>query len=139
MTEINLNSYRGEIEDRLFKIRKRAGIQPGADNRYGIPANMSKEEMIDFILNERRIEFVIEAGNRYWDLQRRKLFENLNNYWSHAAVWEKVGEGDNGEVFFTWSAQPVEQHYFQPKMYYLPIPLKEYGSAKGKLLQNPGW
>jgi hypothetical protein len=138
MTEISLNQYRDQIEDRLFKIRKRAGIDPGTDNRYGVPKNMDKDEMIDFILNERRIEFVIEAGNRYWDLQRRKLFADLNNQWSHAAVWEKIGE-DAGTIYFTWSVQPVEQHYFQNKMYYLPIPLKEFGSAKGKLLQNPGW
>jgi hypothetical protein len=138
MTEINLNEYKDLIEDRLFKIRKRAGIEPGTDNRYGVPKNMSKDEMIDFILNERRIEFVIEAGNRYWDLQRRKLFTDLNNQWSHAAVWEKIGE-DAGTIYFTWSVQPVEQHYFQNKMYYLPVPLKEFGSAKGKLIQNPEW
>ena len=138
MTEIDLTKYRKQIEECLFKIRKRAGILPGDDNRYGIMAGMSKDEMIDFILNERRIEFVIEAGNRFWDLQRRKLFTSINNQWSHAAVWEKIGE-DAGEIFFTWSIQPVEQHYFQNKMYHLPIPLKEYGSAKGRLLQNPGW
>lgn len=138
MTEIDLSTYRDKIEECLFKIRKRAGILPGNDNRYGVPANMNKDEMIDFILNERRIEFVIEGGNRFWDLQRRKLFSGMNNQWSHAAVWEKIGE-DNGEIYFTWSIQPVEQHYFQNRMYHLPIPLKEYGSAKGKLLQNPGW
>jgi len=139
MTEIDVDQYRGQIEDCLFQIRSRAGILPGNDNRYGIPQNMNKDEMIDFILNERRIEFVIEGGNRFWDLQRRKLFEAMNNQWSYAAVWERIGEGDNGEVFFSWSIQPIEQHYFQSKMYHLPIPLKEFGSAKGKLVQNPGW
>ncbi len=138
MTEIDYSKNKTKIEELLFKIRKRAGILVGNDSRYGVPLNLSKEEMIDFILNERRIEFVIEGGNRFWDLQRRKLFTEMNNKWSHAAVWEKIGE-DNGEIFFTWSIQPVEQHYFQSKMYHLPIPLKEYGSAKGKLLQNPGW
>ena len=137
MTEIDYSKNKTKIEELLFKIRKRAGILVGNDSRYGVPLNLSKEEMIDFILNE-RIEFVIEGGNRFWDLQRRKLFTEMNNKWSHAAVWEKIGE-DNGEIFFTWSIQPVEQHYFQSKMYHLPIPLKEYGSAKGKLLQNPGW
>ena len=139
MTEINVDQYRDRIEDHLFAIRRRAGIDPGTDNRYGVPRNLSKDEMIDFILNERRIEFVIEAGNRFWDLQRRKLFADLNNQWSHAAVWERIGEGDGGVLYFTWSAQPVEQHYFDTKMYHLPIPSKEFGSAGGKLLQNPGW
>ena len=138
MTEIDVDRNRVHIENRLFSIRRRAGILPGDDERYGIPRNLTKDEMIDFILNERRIEFVIESGNRYWDLQRRKTFEELNNQWSHAAVWERIGEGDDG-MFFTWTMQPVEQHYFDPKMYYLPIPSKEFGSAKGRLLQNPGW
>ncbi|MFV0472382.1 MAG: RagB/SusD family nutrient uptake outer membrane protein [Paludibacteraceae bacterium] len=136
MTELDLNGYRMQIEDRLIQIRKRAGIDPGNNNRYGIPENMDKETMIDFILNERRIEFVIEAGNRFWDLQRRKLMEKvLSKTWSHAAVWEKV----EGQEIYSWTVQPVEQHYFQSKMYRLPIPLKEWGSAKGKLIQNPGW
>jgi len=139
MTEIDIEQYRSQIEDRLFQIRSRAGILPGNDNRYGVPQNLSKDEMIDFILNERRIEFVIEASNRFWDLQRRKLFENLNNQWTYAGVWEKIGEGDNGVIYYSWSIQPIEQHYFLTKMYHLPIPLKEYGSAKGKLVQNPGW
>jgi hypothetical protein len=136
MTELNLEEYRADIEDRLIQIRKRAGIEPGADERYGIPAGMDKETMIDFIINERRIEFVIEAGNRFWDLQRRKLMEKaLSKTWSHAAVWEKA----EGKELYSWTVQPVEQHYFQAKMYHLPIPLKEWGSAKGKLVQNPGW
>lgn len=136
MTELNLEGYRTDIEDRLFQIRKRAGIEAGEDERYGIPANMNKETMINFILNERRIEFVLEAGNRYWDLQRRKLMEKtLSKTWSHAAVWEKA----EGKEVYSWTVQPVEQHYFQSKMYHLPIPLKEWGSAKGKLVQNPGW
>jgi hypothetical protein len=138
MTEIDVDAYRTEIEKCLFRIRNRAGILPGDNLRYGVPENMNKDEMIDFILNERRVEFVIEAGNRFWDLQRRKLFDVLNRSWSHAAVWKKVGE--EGDVkYFTWSVEPVEQHYFQDKMYHLPIPLKEFGSAKGKLIQNPGW
>jgi hypothetical protein len=139
MTELDVDGYRNKIEDCLFAIRQRAGINPGANERYGIPANMNYDEMIDFIINERRIEFVIEAGNRYWDLQRRKLFASLNHQWSHAAVWEKAGEDNKGNAIFTWSVQPVEQHYFQTKMYHLPIPLKEFGSARGKLIQNPGW
>jgi hypothetical protein len=138
MTELDVDAYRADIEDRLFQIRARAGILPGSENRYGVPKDMSRDEMIDFILNERRIEFALEGGNRFWDLQRRRLFESLNKQWSHAAVWEKAGE-IGGKNIFTWSMQPIEQHYFQMKMYHLPIPLKEFGSARGKLVQNPGW
>lgn len=138
LTEIDVNSNRATIEDQLFKIRKRAAIDAGTNNRYGIPENMNKTEMISFILNERRIEFVLEGGNRYWDLKRRRLFEKLNNKWSHAAVWEKMGE-DNGEILFSWSVQPVEQHFFENKMYHFPIPLKEIEASHATLIQNPGW
>lgn len=138
LAEIDLNAHRATIEQQLFNIRERAGILSGADGRYGMPQNMNKDEMIAFILNERRIEFALEAGNRFWDLKRRKLFEKLNNKWSHAAVWEKMGE-DNGENLFSWSVQPVEQHFFEPKMYHFPIPLKEIEASHATLIQNPGW
>jgi hypothetical protein len=140
LTELDLNANRSKIEDLLFQIRRRAGIEPGDNNRYGIPENMRKDDMIAFILNERRIEFVLEGGNRFWDLKRRKLFEKLNNEWSHAAVWEKYGDDPNGNPIFTWSVQPLEQHFFDvPRMYHFPIPLKEYESSHGTLIQNPGW
>jgi hypothetical protein len=138
MTELNLSANRDKIENALFAIRKRAGIEAGANGRYGVPTGMDKDEMIAFILNERRIELVLEGGARYWDLKRRKLFDKLDKQWSHAAVWEKVGE-DNGELMFTWSVQPVEQHFFETRMYHFPIPLKEIEASHATLIQNPGW
>lgn len=140
LTELDVNAYRTEIEDQIFQIRQRAGITPGSDNRYGMPQNLNQEEMIAFIINERRIEFVLEAGNRFWDLKRRKLFEKLNNEWMHAAVWEKAGDDDASNPIFVWSVQALEQHFFNvPRMYHFPIPLKEYESSHGSLTQNPGW
>ncbi len=138
LTELNLNANRAKIEANLFEIRERAGIDKGNDERYGIPTNMNKDDMIEFILNERRIEFALEAGNRYWDLKRRKLFEKLDKQWSHAAVWERMGE-DAGQVLFSWTVQPVEQHFFDMKMYHFPIPLKEIEASHHTLIQNPGW
>jgi hypothetical protein len=58
----------------LVAIRKRAGIEPGADNLYGLTAGMDHDAMINAIMNERQIEFAFE-GKRYWDLRRRKLLE----------------------------------------------------------------
>ncbi|MCK9506905.1 MAG: RagB/SusD family nutrient uptake outer membrane protein [Pigmentiphaga sp.] len=139
MTELDVDANRTEIEKHLFTIRERAGIEPGANNRYGIPENMNKDEMIAFIINERRIEFVLEGGNRFWDLKRRKLFENLNEKWSYAAVWEKAGEDSDGQPIYSWSAQQIEQHFFNQRMYHFPIPLKEIEASHGTLIQNPGW
>ncbi|GHV24249.1 membrane protein [Bacteroidia bacterium] len=137
MTELDLDGYRTQIDDCLFAIRQRSALEPGADGRYGISADMNYDDMIDFIINERRIEFVIEAGNRFWDLQRRQLLMNLNRQESHAARWVKTGTGET--AVYSWTMVPIERHYVQPKMYHLPIPLKEVGSSKGRLLQNPGW
>ncbi|MFT4072337.1 MAG: RagB/SusD family nutrient uptake outer membrane protein [Dysgonamonadaceae bacterium] len=135
LTELNVNANRTIIEEQLFKVRKRAGIQPGDDNRYGVAENLNKDKMIELILNERRIEFVNECGNWFYDLKRRKLFEKLNGQWTSAAVWTK--SGDN---IYTWSVQPIEQHFFDtPRMYFNAIPQKEINSSANTLIQNPGW
>ncbi|MDR1883276.1 MAG: RagB/SusD family nutrient uptake outer membrane protein [Prevotella sp.] len=134
LTELDVNANRTEIEKQLFAIRDRAGIDPGNNGRYGIPADMNKDAMLEFIINERRIEFANECGNRFFDLKRRKLYEKLNGMWTSAAVWEKVGD------YYSWSVQPVEQHFFDtPRMYHSAIPQKEINSSKGTLIQNPGW
>jgi hypothetical protein len=66
-----------EAYDLLIAIRKRAGIHPGADGMYGLKAAMSKTELFDVIINERRIELAFE-GKRYDDLRRNRLFDQLN-------------------------------------------------------------
>lgn len=44
--------------DVLKQIRKRAGIEPGDDNMYGLKAGMNADEMRLALLDEKRIEFV---------------------------------------------------------------------------------
>ena len=134
LTELDVDRNRDEIEKQLFELRNRAGIQPGTNKRYGVPENMDKDEMIDFIINERRIEFANECGNRFWDLKRRKLYEKLNGVWTNAAVWEKMPDGT-----FTWSLMPIEQHFFSQKMYFSAIPQDEINASHGMIIQNPGW
>lgn len=133
LTELNLDRNRTEIEKQLFELRDRAGIDAGDDNRYGVPQNMNKDAMIDFIINERRIEFANECGNRFWDLKRRKLYEKLDGVWTSAAVWEKTDDS------YTWSVMPIEQHFFSQKMYFSAIPQREINASHGMLIQNPGW
>lgn len=62
----------------IVAIRKRAGIEAGSDNLYGLQAGMSHDQMITAIMKERQIEFAFE-GKRYWDLRRRKLLESTLN------------------------------------------------------------
>jgi starch-binding outer membrane protein, SusD/RagB family len=74
-------SKTGKIEEsyeHLKAIRKRAGIEPGLNNLYGLAVGMNKEQMHEAVLNERRIELAFE-NHRYWDLRRNRLFENKLN------------------------------------------------------------
>lgn len=72
-----------EAYQMLKDIRKRAGIQPGNDGMYGLTAGMGRDEMVNAIMLERKIEFAFEA-KRYWDLRRRRLFaEELNGTKRH--------------------------------------------------------
>ncbi|ACU59297.1 RagB/SusD family nutrient uptake outer membrane protein [Chitinophaga pinensis] len=66
-----------EAYDMLTAIRKRAGIRPGEGGTYGLKQGMSRDEMFETIMNERRIELAFE-GKRYDDLRRNKLFDKLN-------------------------------------------------------------
>lgn len=63
--------------DVLKQIRKRAGIESGELELYGLKSNMSKEEMRQALLDEKRIEFCFE-GQRFWDLRRHRLLHKLN-------------------------------------------------------------
>ena len=62
----------------LIAIRKRAGIDAGSDNLYGLAAGMNHDQMINAIMLERKIELAFE-GKRYFDLRRRKLLESTLN------------------------------------------------------------
>lgn len=64
--------------DVLKAIRKRAGIEPGSDNLYGLKASMSREEMRQALMDEKRIEFCFE-GQRFWDLRRHRLLHTYLN------------------------------------------------------------
>lgn len=60
----------------IKEIRKRAGIEPGLDGKYGITAN-TREEVRTAILAERNIEFCFE-GHRFWDLRRHRQLHVLD-------------------------------------------------------------
>ena len=64
--------------DVLKKIRKRAGIEAGADNSYGLKSNMTREEMRMALLDEKRVEFCFE-GHRFWDLRRYRMLHTYLN------------------------------------------------------------
>ena len=78
--ENEVNGPTNDVINALIHIRKRAGIEAGSDQKYGIDVNMTKDEMRELIHNERRIEMAFEE-QRYYDM-RVNLFCNnqtINN------------------------------------------------------------
>jgi hypothetical protein len=116
----------------LIAVRKRAGINAGADNMYGLTAGMSKEDMRAVIQNERRVELAIEE-HRYWDVRRWKIAENVSNKKLHGMKVTKVGNG------YTYELIDIRTPVFTaPKWYLWPIPQLEVNKS-ADLQQNPGW
>lgn len=70
---VGQEAYRG-----LIDIRARAGIEPGADNMYGLTPGLGRADLVKAIMFERQIELAYE-GKRYWDLRRRMLLESTLN------------------------------------------------------------
>jgi hypothetical protein len=62
----------------LIAIRKRAGIEAGADGLYGLTAGLNSQQLVNAVMRERQIELAFE-GKRFWDLRRRKLLESTLN------------------------------------------------------------
>jgi len=63
----------------LTAVRKRAGISANADNLYGLDPGMTRDQLFNAILLERKIEFAFE-GKRFWDLYRWKRMSDLNGW-----------------------------------------------------------
>ena len=71
-----LSSPSQDVYDAIIALRKRAGIEAGNDNLYGLRDDMSQADMRKVIQNERRIELAFEE-HRYWDIRRWRLAEMI--------------------------------------------------------------
>jgi hypothetical protein len=116
----------------LTAIRQRAGIQPGADNLYGLTANMSKDNMRTVIHNERRIELAFEES-RYWDIRRWKIAETIMNQ-----PRQGLSVTQNGTGFLYNPINVLATKFVAPKMYLYPIPYDEV-LKNPNMKQNPQW
>ncbi|WP_119078815.1 RagB/SusD family nutrient uptake outer membrane protein [Chitinophaga alhagiae] len=117
----------------LKEIRKRAGLQAGADDLYGLKANMGKTDMREAIRLERRLELAFEE-HRYWDLRRWKTAEQMLN---KQLTGVKIIRNTDGT--FTYSYQPVDYVSFAAKQYAYPVPYKEVTASGGGITQNKDW
>lgn len=125
----------GRTEDavqQIILIRKRAGIQAGTTNRYGIAAGISQASMRTLIQNERRIELSFEE-HRFWDLRRWRIANTeLNKTLSGMQITKTTGGT------FTYQVVPLINIVFQDKLYHMPIPYNET-VTDANLTQNYGW
>ncbi|RPE12353.1 RagB/SusD family nutrient uptake outer membrane protein [Chitinophaga lutea] len=117
--------------DQIIRLRERAGIQPGADGRYGIKAGITQAEARDLIRNERKVELAFEH-HRFFDVRRWKRGEQEFN--RDPGGVKIVPSGTT----YTYTYIQTRPHAFFKAMYLMPIPQSEIGRAPS-VKQNPGW
>lgn len=120
-----------EVYKAVTDIRKRAGIQAGGDNLYGLTPGMTPEAMRTVIQNERRIELAFEE-HRYWDIRRWKIAEDVFSEPVNGLVIVKSGSTLNFNIV------PVLTATFNPKRYLYPIIFDEVVKNRN-MVQNPEW
>jgi len=140
----------------LYDIRKRAGITPGADSKYGITAT-SQNEIREAYINERFVEFALE-GKRWGDLRRWKRFDIVNARGYRAGLYPVLND-DVPVSSFVWTddmttasvrakfhleyvpnldIQPQFKFNLDLKHWFYPIK-KDDLDRNSKLLQNNEW
>jgi hypothetical protein len=124
-----------EAVQQVAALRMRAGIIPGANNRYGIPASISQANMRKLIQNEWAVEFMFE-DNRFWDVRRWKIAEQTETAEMQGMKITKTGATFTYERF-----KLTRQHYWPANnsYYLMPFAQSELAKLPGVLLQNPGW
>lgn len=125
-----------ESKEYIRAIRQRADIEEGMTNRYGVPDNITKEEMRELIYTERQIEFAFEE-HRYWDVRRWKIAPQVLDGPSHGMEITRKVQTDGSETF-TYRRIEVVNHIWDDRLYWWPVPLSEI-SKSGALEQNPGY
>lgn len=135
LNEADFGGSKNEIEQSIIQIRKRAGINPGADSRYGLPATYTQEEMRKIIRNERRIELAYEE-HRFWDIRRWKIANHDESVMLNPVKGVVITKQPDGSLRYEYV--PVKPSTFEDKMYWYPIPRQQMQS-NDKMVQNPGW
>lgn len=119
------------VYDCLIELRKRAGIEPGDDNLYGLKYPMSQGEMRDVIRNERRIEMAFEE-QRFYDIRRWKVAGD---------IFENPVRGltiTNRDGVLNFAENEVLNVKWDDRRYLFPIPYSEV-LKNSNMVQNPKW
>lgn len=91
----------------LKELRKRAGIEKGADELYGLKV-ANREEIRDAILFERGIELCFE-GHRFWDIRRAGRIMELNGLIKHGV--EAIAVNADGTEMDMTTAKNLANEY----------------------------
>lgn len=128
----------------IKQLRARAGIDANTDGNYGVPVDLSVDEMRTFLQNERFIELAFE-NKRYWDLKRWKLAETVLSRPTHCIAIEKKENTPPTANGYDYTYRTViSQHdlsfppVFLDKFYFLPLPIAQL-QLNPNLEQNPLW
>ncbi|MBE8721553.1 RagB/SusD family nutrient uptake outer membrane protein [Sphingobacterium pedocola] len=110
------------VYDAVNAIRLRAGMP-------NLPTGLSKEQMRERIIRERKVEFVLE-GLTFWDVRRWRTAHIVD-----VGPVRKIYVNNQGDFTYPiWSVR-----VFDPsKHYFFPIPQLEI-DKNPMLIQNPGW
>lgn len=109
------------VYDAVNKIRQRPSV-----NMPPLPDGLTKDEMLDAIILERRVELTFE-GKRLFDIRRLRIAEEVMK----KPVYGQIMDGEH--VY-------IETRHFDPlKDYLWAIPQTEIDLSNGSLEQNPGY
>ncbi len=139
----------GEALDVLYQIRKRAAIEPGADNHYGLKET-SQSQIRERYIKERFVEFLFE-GKRLDDLRRWKRFDIINSQKKQYGIqsWLKPSmpiPAITDDIYEIWDhfepriveVSPEYTYNMKDQYYFYAIPRKHL-DANPKLKQNNNW
>ena len=126
-----LSSPSQDVYDAIIALRKRAGIEAGNDNLYGLRDDMSQADMRKVIQNERRIELAFEE-HRYWDIRRWRLAEMI---YAQPVKGMFITTSLTGTTYIPQDVLTVD---WDNKRYLYPIPYSEVIKNRN-MVQNPNW
>lgn len=133
----------------LYQIRKRANIEPGADNRYGLKET-TQDAIRERYIKERFVEFLFES-KRLDDLRRWHRFDIINDQKKQYGIqsWLKPGQPlpkITDDINMIWDhfephiveVSPRYTYDMKDQYYFYAIP-KKHLDANPKLKQNNNW
>jgi len=159
LAQLSNGTIPSEAFEYVNKVRERVEVGPIEDFIGKPKEQITKEEFIDALLNERAVELGVE-NIRWYDMARYKLEDifKAELYTMNAYLTEEAEQIDNFSAFyqdeidfsehdqyFRYEVDKTERgdmwswrQNWSPKWYLVPFPYNEIQKDYG-IVQNPGW